>query len=494
MFNQEFFPTPNDVIMRMLEGLQFTDKTFLEPSAGKGDIIDAIKSLGGSVIACESNQDLKKIIGSKCQIIADDFFSVTSDQISHIHYIVMNPPFSNADKHILHAWDIAPAGCKIVALCNSNTLTEKYSEIRRRLSIIIEESGETENLGNCFNESERRTNVDVSMIHLQKPGASYESEFEGFFMEDEQEAQTGAGLMPYNVVRDLVNRYVAAVKIFDEQLNAAVRMNELTSGFYRSDIGMSISADKKPLQRNEFKKEMQKSGWNFIFNKMNMQKYATQGLKADINKFVEQQQNIPFTMKNIYRMIDIVVGTTGQRMDKAIIEVFDRVTERHHENRYNLPGWKTNSHYLINEKFIIDYIVEPNYSGEMRCTYNGWSENINDMVKALCYITGTDYNQTTPLNSFINNIGCTWGQWYSWGFFEIRGYKKGTMHFKFQNQDLWAQFNQHVARIKGYPLPESKPTEKKKQQKAPKQEQPKKSPVILSTIKIGESNQVVMDM
>ena len=30
----------------------------------------------------------------------------------------MNPPFSNADKHILHTYEIAPRGCKIIALCN----------------------------------------------------------------------------------------------------------------------------------------------------------------------------------------------------------------------------------------------------------------------------------------------------------------------------------------------------------------------------------------
>ena len=37
-----------------------------------------------------------------------DFLTVKSEQISHIDFIVMNPPFSNADKHILHAYEIAP--------------------------------------------------------------------------------------------------------------------------------------------------------------------------------------------------------------------------------------------------------------------------------------------------------------------------------------------------------------------------------------------------
>lgn len=30
------------------------------------------------------------------------------------------------------------------------------------------------------------------------------------------------------------------------------------------------------------------------------------------------------------------------------------------------------------------------------------------------------------------------------------------MHFEFKNDDVWAMFNQRVAKLKGYPLPEKK--------------------------------------
>jgi hypothetical protein len=482
MFNPDFFPSPEAVIIQMLNGITIQNKIFLEPSAGKGDIVNYLQNEGAkSVLACENNEDLKKILQTKCSIIESDFFNLTSDKISHIDTIIMNPPFSNADKHILYAYSIAPAGCKIVALCNSNTLENTYSKTREQLKAIIDENGTVEDLGECFNEAERKTGVNVSMIKLLKPGASYQSEFEGFFMGEDEPEQQGIGLMPYNVVRDLVNRYIAAVKIYDEQLTAAVKMNELTAGFYSSGIGMSISKDKAPISRNEFKKEMQKSGWKFIFDKMNMQKHTTQGLKEDINKFVEQQQNIPFTMKNIYRMLEIVIGTTGQRMDKALLEVFEKVTERCHENRYNLPGWKTNSHYLLTEKFIIDYIVRVGYDGKMDYCYNGFVDRIEDMQKALCYISGMNYDECTPLTTFINRIKPDFGQWTCWGFFEIRGYKKGTMHFKFQNPDLWGTFNQHIARIKGYPLYEHTKAEEKKKAQA-NNTGTKVKPTILETI------------
>lgn len=379
--------------------------------------------------------------------------------------IIMNPPFSADEKHILHAWNIAPDGCDIIALCNWETISNTYYRSRVELIRVINEYGSSDNLGDCFSDAERKTNVEIGLIRLKKPGSN-ENKFEGFFLDEEIEEQYN-GIMPYNFVRDLVNRYVAAVKIFDEQLEAAVRMNNLTSTFYSSSLAMSMTEEDKPKSRTEFKKDLQKSGWNFIFKKMNMDKYTTKGLKEDINKFVEKQEKIPFTMKNIYRMLEIVAGTTEQRMDKAIIEVFDKLTQHYHDNRYMVEGWKTNSHYMLNEKFIMPWVTDPGYDGSLKLHYRGHYEIVDDMTKALCFITGTNYDTIGSLWNFFNKreineetggkgdwIKHSWNTWYDWGFFQLKGFKKGTMHFKFKDRDVWAKFNLRVAKIKGYPLPE----------------------------------------
>ena len=82
-----------------------------------------------------------------------------------------------------------------------------------------------------------------------------------------------------------------------------------------------------------------------------------------------------------------------------------------------------------------------------------YSDRLEDIVKALCYLTGTDYNQTSSPNDFISKIKPEWGKWHTWGFFEIKGYKKGTMHFKFADLKVWERFNRRVAEIKGWQLP-----------------------------------------
>jgi hypothetical protein len=456
MFGNEFYPTPREVIEQMLNGYSPENKIILEPSAGKGNIVDYLKETGAKdVIACELEPNLRKILATKCNVITDDFLKLTSDKISHIHAIIANPPFSNAAEHIMHAWDIAPAGCTIISLCNSDTLKNTYSNLRKQLSILIGEHGHSVDLGQCFQESERLTGVYVSAIYLQKPGQSKETEFEGFFLEDDEPELHANAIMPYNFIRDLVQRYIGTLRIFDQQLELAVQMNELTSSFFSGKIGFSCSSEGKPKLRNDYKKELQKSAWHYVFSKMNMQKHATKGLREDINAFVEQQTQIPFTMKNIYRMIDIVIGTTGQRMDKALLEVFDKITERYDENRFGFEGWKTNSHYILNEKFIMPWVTKVGWSGEIDTYWNGNVDVVEDFQKALCYITGTRYEECTTFYEFIHRKNKQFGQLYSWGFFEFRAYKKGTIHFKFQSKDLWATFNQNIARIKGFPLPES---------------------------------------
>jgi hypothetical protein len=495
MFGQDFFPTPPEVIDQMIIALPVRGKVILEPSAGKGNIVDRLLDEGADVLACELNEDLAKIVGSKCRLLCNDFLSQTSDRVSHIHGIFMNPPFSADEKHINHAYDIAPAGCTIVALCNQATLDNPYSKGRQRLETIISENGHSIPLGDCFSTAERKTSVKVAMIVIQKPGGGYAQEFEGFFLEDDPEEAQENGITSYNAVRDLVNRYVAAIKLFDEQLAIGSKMDSLLSGYYGANLAFTCTQDGQPKLRNEFKKDLQKAGWNFIFDKMNLGKFATQGLREDINRFVEQQQNIPFTMKNIYVMLDIVIGTREQRMDKALLEVFDRVIKHSDDNRYNLPGWKTNGHYLVNQKFIMDglcYQDQRFHKGESRIqmSYDSYRHTIEDFAKALCYLTGDDYDKMVSLSETVRNHRYHYGGWFTWGYFKCKAFKKGTMHFEFLDEDLWAKFNQRIAKLKGYPLFEGKEqtayqnrqTGRAQQQKASKPAQKAK---VLFTAKIA---------
>lgn len=550
MFNRDFYPSPQHVIDILLDGIDLHGKTVLEPSAGSGAIVKALQHAGAKeVLACENDPQLVKITQSLCRVIESDFLKLTSDKVSHIDYIIMNPPFSRGVDHILHAYNIAPAGCQIITLCNSETIKNRYSKSREELGTLVDTYGQSQDLGDCFSTAERKTEVKVSLIRLQKPGESA-NEFEGFFMNEDPTEEQVNGLMSYNVVRDLVNRYVESIKIYDEQLKTAVKLNDMMGDCFdwsdrdedeKGGYSVTISSKGVPVARNEFKKRLQKAGWRYIFNKMKLTKHTTQGLKEELNKFVEKQDSVPFTMRNIYHMLDLVMQTTGQRMDKAILEAFDRITSYHDGNKHGLPGWKTNSHYLLTQRFIVPNMAQVGYDGNIDASYSSNNfELIEDLQKAICYVTGQDYNDMLTIQDYLDyhyflvdkdgnffkayanqiikerdhnrivteqikrpgsiilDLQKGWGKWFDAGLFKIRCYKKGTMHLEFKSQDTWALFNQRVAKIKGYPLPEKREqTAYQKKQTYQKPVQPMQTragkefkktapqkPVILSTIQI----------
>jgi predicted RNA methylase len=500
MFDVDFYPTPRPVIEQMCFGLELTGKTILEPSAGSGNIISYLKEHDAKVIACERHPDLAVLASKKAnKFLKHDFLQVTREEISHIDAIVMNPPFTNDEKHIMHAWDIAPEGCEIVALCNNSTLTNSYSYTRKDLKQLIARHGSSLSLGEVFSTAERKTNVEIGLVKLFKPKTG-DSEFAGYLFDMDEDAESQVnGIMRFDEIRNIVNRYIGAVKMFNEVDAMERQMNQLIKPINEAGkiyFGVTQRRDGKEysIDREEFKKELQKSAWKSIFNKMNMDYYVTKSVMGDINKYVEQQIHVPFTMKNIYKMIEIIVGTHGSRMEKVLVDAFDKICSFSHENSEAGQGWKTNSSYKVNQKFILPWIVNSEY-GHLSIRYHAWEQanDMDDIVKALCYLTGKKYvdldekgnniSKFDTLHNFVSNTKeydvngkvvkesngysdkyrrLDFGKWYKWNeFFEIRGYKKGTMHVRFIDTKVWMEFNRRVAKIKGWALPKNTDTKTK---------------------------------
>jgi hypothetical protein len=456
----DFYPTPEAVAATMLDPLDLRGRVVVEPSAGSGNLVRECLARGAAeVLTVEPEPELRAILAAipESRLLSHDWLMVTAEQISHVDAIVMNPPFSADERHILHAWELAPPGCEIVALCNWNTISGLYRGLQFQLAKLIEAYGSSENLGECFNTAERPTRVSVGLIRLTKPGAKPGvDEFDGFFLgPDDIEAQ-GEGLIPYRRSRDIVNRYVEACRIFDEQVAAGVRLHSVLDGFFGKDLGLQVTIEGEAVTRNRFRKDLQKQAWKHVFDEFLPQGMATSQLAKDINRFVEEQSKIPFTERNIYRMLQIVAGTQDQRIDRAVEEAIDELTKYTKENRYGVEGWVTNSGYMLNQRFISSRLAQAAWHNPNKVrieTHGRQWDDIQDLIKALCYITGRAIEEVrTPkaIGADSYEPGC----WYDWGFFLFRPYKKGTVHFEFKDREVWAALNARYARIKGQVLPD----------------------------------------
>lgn len=473
ILERDFYPTPQNVIGKMLQGHDVTGKIILEPSAGSGNIVSYLqKNMAKEVIACELNDKLRSIVGSMCNVIGEDFLRVTKEEVSHIDMIVMNPPFSDARRHILHAFEIAPGGCEIISLCNSSDLSENCwkDDNKRKVQELVEDYGYNEWLGECFTTAERKTDVSISCIHLFKPKTG-DDEFEDYLFSTDEEVDGGSqeGLIPYNLVRDVVNRYCEAVKRFDSVMAASNEVNELTS-LFRGKYGDGITFGafdnrenaRHQVTRQQFKNELQKQAWRYVIDKLDLGKFATSKVYEQINAFVEKQQHIPFTMKNVYQMVYILIATQGNRMETALVEAFDHICSFSAENSTAGEKWKTNANYMVNKKFIVPGILQgesygTKYPYVTLSYYRNGLNKLGDVCTALEYISGK--KEIMSISDAIYNNHFEWGKWYHYGgFFRFKGFKKGTMHLEFIDEDLWMLFNRRVAEIKGWALP--KKTEK----------------------------------
>lgn len=116
-----FFPTPRSVIDRMLELAQIEcHHRVLEPSCGKGDILDAIKDDHPDIQphAIEKNYTLSDVLAAKGHAVE---FGDFLEHRGMYDRIVMNPPFENGQDidHVRHAYSLLQPGGLVVAVMST---------------------------------------------------------------------------------------------------------------------------------------------------------------------------------------------------------------------------------------------------------------------------------------------------------------------------------------------------------------------------------------
>jgi protein-L-isoaspartate O-methyltransferase len=169
-----FFPTPRPVINRMLELVQLKGtERVLEPSCGKGDILDAITEQfpDADVTGIEINRSLQEILEAKgYQIAYEDFL----EHQGQYDCVVMNPPFEDGQEinHVRHAFSLLAPGGRLVSVMSEGPFFRSDSKSIAFRAWLDEVGAETESLPqNAFRGSEafRETGVSTRIIVLTRP-------------------------------------------------------------------------------------------------------------------------------------------------------------------------------------------------------------------------------------------------------------------------------------------------------------------------------------
>jgi len=468
MFGDEFYPTPPEIVAKMLapyreeKGGLFS-RTILEPSAGRGDIADAINaperhqfSQGNKLDCIEASLELAAILREKRhRIVGHDFLSFVPSKMYDL--IVMNPPFSNGDEHLLHAWDILDGG-DIVCLLNETTVTNPSTKRRQVLARIIEEHGQVEFLGACFDAADRKTGVRVALVRLFKTSSDqFRSVFENAHFErreDEALERPGEIFLPAKrgqMVETTEMQFQEALDIYRKMLALGARLNTALrgarghgiDGSYIPDSDRFITDNVFPKDYssgfNAFVEQLTIDSWQHIVNMAGLRQLMTAKVRNEFTKEVENGKTMAFSSANIYALLDGLRHNVVKIQQDALNEVFDYLTKFHHENREYVEGWKTNDRFKVGKRFILPMVVRHDYFGFGMSYYR--NDELNDIDRVMCSLEGRKIEDILTIDAAIQRSFKSEDEGRAESeFFHLRYFKKGTVHFLFKDESLRERF------------------------------------------------------
>ncbi len=512
MFGIEFYPTPAPLIRKMLAPyftvsgtyLNFSGKTILDPQAGKADILDFVKEHtrgNAECYAIEIDPDLQSVLyGKQYEVIGDDFLQFESDLFFDI--ILMNPPFSNGDEHLLKAWEILKDG-EIVCLLNAETLLNPYTKKRKLLKAIIEQYGSFEIVEDGFIDAERKTGVRTAIVRLKKEDKSFEDvlNFEGFnesvddfdFENSFQNNEIAINdvfqtyVDQYGICKELYKNYLKAY----HQLNNAVLLFQGSERSYSSIDFSKIAKDKAPKNAyNRFDKELKAIGWGSIFNKTNVRGMVSSKVVQNFSTFQQQKRALSFDKPNILNLLSMLYQNKEVLIQQSIEDVFEMLCSYDAKNKIHIEGWKTNDAFRVNKKVIVPNLIRygaytsyhslKEYGDKFSVAY---SNKLNDIDLVLCMISGKKINEILTIEKALNDhfsdigyvrTGADFENTLCSTFFNIRFFKKGTVHLVFKDSFVHSQLNIRYAKGKNWLPDDYQEKEKREKQKRNNEKMPKK--------------------
>ena len=535
-----FYPTPPGVVEKLLDGIDwYTIENVLEPSAGKGNLVDGVaasynnelkhwrhrdstisvdcieidpylRSILQYEYCGQRQEELRKRIkeledsreydrikyryefrtatdayehqmltadhdkrkSAECRIIHDNFLSFNSRK--RYSLIVMNPPFSNGDEHLLHAIQLQSRhGGMIRCVLNAETLLNPYTNRRKMLMAKLQELGaDVSYLDGAFSDGERKTDVRVAIVKINIPAPETgESEIyerlKAAAEAEEKPAEDITDLAVADFLSEIVTRFnvevdsgLALISEYKAMQPYLLRSLSPDDKYNKPILALRIDGDLEytALNVNKYLRLTRRKYWEALFTNKEFTGKLTSNLKEKYQGMVDKMQDYDFTLFNIQQIMVEMNAELSQGIQDTIVALFDRMTTRHswypecEKNVHYYNGWKTNKAHKINSKVILPVNgMFSSYSWEKDTFSVGNAYNtISDIEKVFEYLDG-NMTANVDLRGVLEcaqvagktkNIPCK--------FFDVTLYKKGTMHIRFRDQAIVDRFNIYCSQKKNW--------------------------------------------
>lgn len=504
----QFYPTPSALAGKLFEAVNFNKvKTVLEPSAGKGDLVEFAtqrkctyrygrsrtergysreEKLDCDCIEIDTN--LQAILKSKgLRVVHDDFLSFATRK--RYDLILMNPPFSDGDLHLLRAIEMAVNGGQIACILNAETIRNPCTNSRRVLAKKLKEVGASIRfIEDAFARAERRAKVDVALVNISIPYTFADETIWENLKKAREAVNVDAGEQMNNLApKDNIERLILEHDLMCEAGISLMRcyngiVQHLTTGedlaypLITLNIGEQSTYGAvgkcEPEHVNKLLRMVRTHYWQHLFDLPDLRNRLTYDMQQQYRSLIDEMSEYEFSKFNIQQVIERIMGQITVGVEDAIIKCFEKLSDEHsynenvqNDNIHYYNGWKTNKAHYVNNRCIIPTwgCFATAYRENSR---GGWSDSytsispsgcfkvLSDLEKALNYLdngetSDIDLMQTLEAAKNANrnrNIECK--------YFTVTFFKKGTCHIKFRDQKIVDRLNIYVGRTKAW-LPPS---------------------------------------
>ena len=477
--NKSFYPTPPTLITKMLGKIKGHPGRALEPSAGKGDIIDGINNSfrfsqynKPDFSTIEIDPILQATLrGKGIKVIDTDFLEYSG--LDKFDLIIANPPFDEGDKHLLKAIEIMYRG-EIVFLLNAETLKNPCTNIRKLLVRKLEElNADIEYIQDSFMFAERKTRVEVALIYINIDRKIEDDLFAGCdetayrkaeTVTDSYEVSTGKTIFElvadYNDIIQTGQETILGYFRNIRKIGAYLSLNQTDS----RDLNRYASAEnlttKMQATLNTLIADVRKAFWRKTLDLKEVRSRLTQKKSAEFEIAMGERCHMDFTENNIRQFVLNLIGGYEQTLIDAVVDTFDRFTirhtwsedNRHEKNIHYFNGWKTNKAFKVGKRVIIPIRgghrgAFVGYSGQWDLTWDA-AESLRDIDIVMNYFDGMKDFVTLP--DAITKAFAAGDSSGESTYFKFICHKKGTIHLTFRDEDILRRFNVVACRGKGW--------------------------------------------
>lgn len=198
-----------------------------------------------------------------------------------------------------------------------------------------------------------------------------------------------------------------------------------------------LPMDAKPRSSiEETVKNMDRRLWSMAYDLTGLGQCMDHQARVEFNRALEKSPP-EFTVANVREQFITALQDSDEMFSRGLVNVFLQLSKHHKTN--------TNSPFKVNEKAVMEYMVNQDY-GHPRISYGqAASDKLNDIDRVFKTLDGKKHNPRELECAMNKQWSETKESVFEDDYYHARGFKNGNLHLRFKRIDLLEKANRIIS-------------------------------------------------